>query len=64
MPISISGFVSFSNTKSRISETKRKLKELTNNYSLCGKYAHLSRLKEWTQRCVDYSGSKTLMEVL
>jgi hypothetical protein len=30
----------------------------------CEKYAHLSKLKEWTQRHVEYSGSETLMATL
>jgi hypothetical protein len=30
----------------------------------CEKYAHLSKLKEWTQRHIKYSEIETLMAVL
>jgi hypothetical protein len=31
---------------------------------MCEKYTHLSKLKEWTQRHVEYSESETLMMTL
>jgi hypothetical protein len=40
------------------------LSTIISKETLCDKYAHLSKIKEWTQRHVEYSESETLMAIL